>query len=164
MGVDNREQLEIKRLQDRSEAETCARMMGSSEPWITLRRDYNASLKLMTNPTKEIYVARANNKIVGFLVLDMNGPFVGYIQSVCVSPELRGKGLGSQLLDFAEKRIFKESPNAFMCVSSFNAGARRLYERCGYKLVGEIKEWIVSGHSEFLLRKTIGPLADFKKQ
>ena len=32
---------------------------------------------------------------------------------------------------WAEARILRESPNVFICVSSFNPDARRLYERQG---------------------------------
>jgi ribosomal protein S18 acetylase RimI-like enzyme len=63
---------------------------------------------------------------------------------------------------FAERRILAETPNVFICVSSFNDGARRLYERLGYEVVGELKDYIVAGHSEILLRKTIGPLTGFR--
>ena len=70
----------------------------------------------------------------------------------------RGQGLGSRLVEFAEQRILRVSPNIF---SSFNLGARRLYERLGYKVVGELSDYIVRGHSELLLRKTTGPLAGF---
>ena len=35
----------------------------------------------------------------------------------------------------------------------------RRYQRLGYRLVGELADYIVSGHSELLLRKTRGPLA-----
>ena len=48
-----------------------------------------------------------------------------------------------------------------MCVSSFNGGARRLYERLGYEVVGELTDYIVQGHSEILLRKTVGPLTGY---
>jgi hypothetical protein len=48
-----------------------------------------------------------------------------------------------------------------MCVSSFNVGARRLYLRHGYEVVGELTDYIVEGHSETLLRKTFGPIASF---
>jgi ribosomal protein S18 acetylase RimI-like enzyme len=91
----------------------------------------------------------------------MAGAFVGYIQTVIVAPEAQGKGIGSQLVEFAEERIFKESPNAFLCVSSFNHGARRLYERLGYQYVGELADYIVTGHSELLYRKTRGPWTGF---
>lgn len=39
--------------------------------------------------------------------------------------------------------------------------ASRMYERLGYQLVGELTDYIVRGHSEFLLRKTLGPLIGF---
>jgi ribosomal-protein-alanine N-acetyltransferase len=51
-------------------------------------------------------------------------------------------------------------PNVFICASSFNPGARRLYERLGYQVVGELPDYIVRGHAETLLRKTTGPLAE----
>jgi [ribosomal protein S18]-alanine N-acetyltransferase len=64
-------------------------------------------------------------------------------------------------VQFAEKRILRVSPNVFMCVSSFNVGARRLYQRLGYEVVGELSNFIVQGHAEILLRKTVGPTTGF---
>ena len=162
MTTNAREQeVEIRRLGGRAEAEVCARMMANSEPWITLRRDYDASLKILTDPSMEVYLAVVGNEIVGFTILNMHGAFVGYLQSVCVAPRWRGKGIGSQLMDYAEGRILSENPNVFICVSSSNERVQKLYERRGYEVVGELKNWIVRGHSEILLRKTIAPLTEF---
>jgi hypothetical protein len=36
-------------------------------------------------------------------------------------------------------------------------------ERLGYKVVGELKGYVILGQSEILMRKTIGPLKGFKK-
>jgi ribosomal protein S18 acetylase RimI-like enzyme len=110
-----------------------------------------------------VYLAVSHNDIVGFMILNMHGAFVGYVQSVCIAPEWRNRGIGSQLMAYAEKRIFSVTPNVFICVSSFNPGAQRLYERRGYHVIGELKDYIISGHSEILLRKTIAPLAEFEK-
>ncbi|MGD2148409.1 MAG: GNAT family N-acetyltransferase [Anaerolineae bacterium] len=154
---------EIRRLRDASEAEVCARMMADSEPWITLRRDYNASLEIMSDPMREVYVALVDAEIVGFVVLLMHGVFVGYVQSVGVAPQWRGRGIGTRLVAFAERRIFGDAPNVFITVSSFNMGAQRLYERLGYEVVGELEGFIIPGHSELLFRKTIGPLTEFTK-
>ena len=159
----NLAEIEIRRLERRADVEICARMMANSEPWMTLRRDYDASLKILTDPSKEVYLALVANEIVGFTILSMQGVFVGYLQSVCVAPNWRGKGIGTQLMDYVEKRILGETPNVFICVSSFNERARKLYERRGYEVVGELKNWIVNGNSEILLRKTIGPLTEFKR-
>jgi ribosomal-protein-alanine N-acetyltransferase len=157
--------LTFRPLGDEHEVEICARMMAQSEPWKTLRRDYEMCKRTISDPTREVYVAQADDykvEIAGFVILNMKGAFVGYIQTLCVAPERRGQGTGTALLRFAEERILSEVPNVFMCVSSFNEGAQRLYARLGYTVVGELKDYIVSGHSEILLRKTIAPLSEFR--
>ncbi len=165
MDSQDREKILIRKIACPKEAEACARMMAGSEPWITLRRDYETLLRIVANPAREVYVALAGSKeIAGFIMLNMQGAFIGYIQSICIAPNWRSKGIGSRLMAFAEKRIFRETPNTFICVSSFNPRARKLYERLGYEVIGELKDYIVSGHSEILLRKAIAPLADFKKR
>lgn len=150
--------LAIRPLTADGEAEMCAALMASSEPWITLKRDYEASLRFLQDSSRERFVAYYADRLAGFLILNLKGAFVGYIQTVCVVPAFRGQGLGSALIGFAEKRIFDEHPNVFMCVSSFNHSARRLYERLGYTPIGELADYVVSGHSEILLRKTTGPI------
>lgn len=157
-------ELAISPLQTEDDAGTCARLMAASEPWITLGRSYEASLGIIQDPSREVYVARDETGLAGFLILCMTGALVGYIQTICIDPARRGQGLGSRLVEFAEQRILQVSPNVFMCVSSFNLDARRLYERLGYKVVGEFTDYIVPGHSEFLLRKTLGPLTGFSSK
>ena len=148
----------IRPLETRAEAEACAAMMAATEPWITLRRDYEACLRVVLDDSRERYVARRGGALAGLVVLNLKGAFVGYIQTVCAAPEFRGTGVGTALVAFAEERIFREHRNVFICVSDFNPGARRLYERLGYRLVGALTDYLVAGHSELLLRKTRGPL------
>jgi len=157
-------ELTISPLQNEAETRACARLMAASEPWITLGRGYETSLGIVGDPSREVYVARDETGLAGFAILCMTGAFVGYIQTICIDPSRRGQGLGSRLVEFAEQRILRVSPNVFLCVSSFNRDARRLYERLGYKVVGELTDYIVRGHSEFLLRKTVGPLTGFSSK
>jgi ribosomal protein S18 acetylase RimI-like enzyme len=149
---------------DAGEAEACARMMASSEPWLTLERSYAKCLEIVRNPAKEVWVVPAPDGARAFVILDMHGAFSGYLQTICVREDARGRGLGSRLLAWAEARIFRDTPNVFLCVSSFNAGARRLYERLGYTLVGTLDDYIVRGHAELLMRKTRGPWREFTGQ
>jgi len=153
--------LTVYPLRTDAELEACAGLMATSEPWLTLGRAYDASLALIRAPGKEVYVARLDERFAGFLILNMHGAFTGYIQTICVGPECRGQGIGSRLVEWAEARIFRDSPNVFMCVSSFNAGAFRLYQRLGYEVIGELRDYLVRGHSEILLRKTRGPWTEF---
>jgi [ribosomal protein S18]-alanine N-acetyltransferase len=137
--------------------------MAASEPWITLGRGYEESLRVLLDPTREAYLAFEGGSRAGFVILCAVGPLTGYIQTLCVSPDRRGSGLGTRLLELAEERLFDASPNVFLCVSSFNAAARRLYERQGYVLVGELPDYLVRGHSELLFRKTRGPWSEFRR-
>jgi ribosomal-protein-alanine N-acetyltransferase len=141
--------------------EWCARLMASSEPWITLGRDYDRSLAVLRDAAREVHVAWSGGERVGFVILCLGGPFTGYLQTLCVAPGGRGRGIGSSILAWAEARIFERSPNVFLCVSSFNRDARRLYERAGYAFVGELTDYLVEGHSELLFRKTRGPWSAF---
>jgi ribosomal protein S18 acetylase RimI-like enzyme len=154
-------EIEIRALQGADEAHQCAELMVNSEPWITLRRTYDESKRMLNDPSREVYVAILEDEVLGFTILQMNGAFVGYIQTVGVKPDWRGRGIGSRLIEYAEDRILAETPNVFICASSFNPGAQRLYKRLGYQVVGELKDYIVSGHSEILFRKTIAPLAEY---
>lgn len=140
----------------------CAEMMVATDPWVTLGQSLNACLKAVSHQDAKVLVASEDERVLGFLVYNMRvGVFRGYIQSLCVAQDARGKGVGTLLIGEAEQRIPSESPNVFICVSSFNPRAKSLYERLGYRLVGEMEDLIVDGHSEFLLRKTTGPWAGF---
>ena len=78
----------------------------------------------------------------------MGGLFHGYIQAVCVAPEWRNRGIGSQLMAAAEKRIFSETSSAYVCALSLSQNVLKLYERLGYEVIGDLKS------SEILLRKS----------
>ena len=148
----------LRRLELAGHAEVCARIMSTSEPWVTLGRDFDASLAVMTASDHEAYVVLDDEEVAGFVVLCMHGALVGYLKSIAVHADWRSRGLGRQLMAFAEDRIFREAANVFLLVSSFNAGARQLYHRMGYRLVGELTDYWLPGHSELLLRKTRGPI------
>ena len=148
---------EIRPLATTAEAKRCAQMMCATDPWITLGRTFDECLIVIQNAEQEVYVIADGDRLLGFIILVMRGAFIGYIRSICVDAEARGRGVGSRLVEFAEQRIFRETPNVFLCVSSFNPRARALYERLGYELIGELKNYVVDGASEFLMRKTVGP-------
>lgn len=156
-------ELTIRPLNSEPERQECARLMSRTEPWVTLGRTFEDSLALFNDSLKESYGAFWEKELEGFLVLDLNGPFKGYIQSICVMEPFRNNGIGHKLIRFAEERIFDFSPNVFICVSDFNPHAQKLYQELGYKIVGELVDYIIPGHSEILMRKTAGPLKGSKK-
>ena len=155
--------MQVTPLDGEAQERDCAALMAASDPWLTLGYGFEDLLRTVRLPGRERYVAHVDGQFAGFLLLNLHGTFAGYIQTIGLAPQCRGSGLGAQLVAFAEQRIFRDHQNVFLCVSSFNHAARRFYQRLGYAQVGELTEFLVAGHSELLLRKTIGPLRDRKK-
>src|ERR1700692_3661042 len=126
------------------EQDWCARLMATSEPWITLGQELEVCRQKVARPGTELFVAEggAGQELAGFILLVPYG-FAGspYINSIAVASELRGGGGGAALLRFAEKH-FKGREQIFLLVSSFNSRAQKFYRREGYEYVGELKDYI----------------------
>jgi ribosomal protein S18 acetylase RimI-like enzyme len=133
----------------------CANLMTTSEPWITLGRDLGACREALARPGTELFVARGgeNDLPAGFILLAPYG-LAGspYIACIAVAADVRGQGIGSELLRFAELR-FAGRRHLFLLVSSFNQKAQQFYRRHGYEFVGELKDYSAPGHSELILHK-----------
>jgi ribosomal-protein-alanine N-acetyltransferase len=155
--------VDIRPVADDGEAHAAATIMAASEPWITLGRTFDRCLSTLHDDTLERYVAVDGGEVLGFVLLSMRGTFTGYIKSLGVREDCRSRGLGARLMAFAEDRIFRDTPNVFICVSSFNPRAKAFYERLGYEVVGPLRDFIVRGYDEILLRKTTGPVTGFSR-
>jgi [ribosomal protein S18]-alanine N-acetyltransferase len=149
---------EISALSTQAEVEACVQLMASSDPWRTLGIPHSACLATASNAQRERYVAYVDGAFAGFVILNLQGGFVGYLQTIAVAPQFRSQGVGAALMQFAEERIFKDFVNVFICVSGFNTRAQQFYARLGYETVGELHDYLVAGQSEILLRKTRGPI------
>jgi len=152
----------IRPLANDDEARIGAQYMAGTDPWLTLGRTVEQCFNVLSDKTCETYVAADGDELLGFIIINMRGAFVGYIRTVIVGPNARSRGVGSALVAFVEERIFRETPNAFLCVSSFNPRARALYERLGYEVVGTLRDYFARGIDEILMRKSIAPFMEFQ--
>jgi ribosomal protein S18 acetylase RimI-like enzyme len=88
-------------------------------------------------------------------------PGTWYVHAVAAYPQHTGQGYGSALLAQAERfAAAAGKSNVSLIVSDTNAGARRLYERCGYaemarcKMVKE-EGWVHAGTDWVLMTKRL---------
>ena len=139
------------------EQDWCARLMACSEPWITLGQELELCRQKVARPGTELFVTEggAGRELAGFILLVPHG-FAGspYINSIAVASEARGRGVGAALLRFAEEH-FAGRGQIFLLVSSFNSRAQKFYRREGYEYIGELKDYIVPGHSELIFGKRL---------
>ncbi|MFT3902257.1 MAG: GNAT family N-acetyltransferase [Niabella sp.] len=69
---------------------------------------------------------------------DETGPGEYYIDSLGVSPAMRGKGIGSKLLRFLiDLYVVQQHQTLGLLVDKDNPAAKKLYLKLGFKLVGE---------------------------
>jgi len=92
--------------------------------------------------------------------LENLAPATWYVNVLAVRPRFRGLGLGTRLLDVADEIGRARGKRGMsIIVADTNTDARRLYERCGYRLVATrpmVKEgWQSEGKNWVLLTKTL---------
>ena len=91
--------------------------------------------------------------------LENLAPGTWYVNVLAAYPEHRGKGYGTRLLDLADRIAADAGASGLsIIVSEANDGARRLYERCGYREIAKrpmVKEdWENRGENWVLLVKS----------
>ena len=134
-----------------------ARLMAESDPWIRLGRGYEECLAACEpRPDTLLFIARDGDTACGFALWRERGVAGSpYLVSIGIAEAYRGRGIGSRLLAHGEAYFRPRARHMFLCVSSFNDGARRLYERLGYTRVGELPDYIIDGASEILMHKRL---------
>ncbi len=129
---------------------------------VVLERDGQVAACLIGYPLPErpepIDYDRMPAMFVPLQELENLAPGTWYVNVLATYPEHRGSGYGTRLLELAERLATAAGSRGLsIIVSNANAGARRLYERCGYRVAAErpmVKEsWENAGTSWVLLLK-----------
>lgn len=148
----------IRSVNTEKEKVICAEIMAGTEPWITLGMSSCHLRDSMNDSLNKVFAAYVQDEIVGTFVIQTEGAFSGYLKSIAVKSDWRGKNLGTIMMTFIENEIFSSCANLFLCVSSFNSDAQRFYLKLGYVKIGVLENYLVDGYDEILMRKTIAPI------
>jgi ribosomal protein S18 acetylase RimI-like enzyme len=148
--------IKIRKASENDIKDIC-RIMLSTDPYVTLGYTEDMCVDTVLSGLEEGWtaVAEYEGEVVGFIIFRVfdGFPLGGYIRALAVDRRFRGKGVGRALMRYAEEIIFRYRRNVFLLVSSFNYDAIRFYRSLGYEFVGEIKDAIVEGFSEYIFRK-----------
>ncbi|MBX5320247.1 GNAT family N-acetyltransferase [Staphylococcus caprae] len=80
-------------------------------------------------------------KLYSLITMDEGNKDEFHISMLATLPEARGKGVGTRLLNFAEKKAQKEGFNKLsLTVVKDNDKALNLYKKFGFSIVGEINK------------------------
>lgn len=116
--------------------------------YITFRRLFRQAYEEMRAGTRLLLVLehKSSREIIGQVFIQWNSSDMrladgcerGYFYALRVKPQFQGRGLGTQLLRSAEDILRRRQMHiASIGVEITNQRARALYERLGYRLIGE---------------------------
>jgi len=105
---------------------------------------------------EEVHVADSGGRLSGLVWFQLRGAFgrSGYLRLLVTDGAAQGQGIGSRLLGHAEELVFRQADDMFLLVNSENSGARRFYERHGWRVAGRLDAYVAPGLDEVLLRRT----------
>lgn len=133
-------------------------LLQSSNPWKKLGTSEMEMYSIFTASNHTVLCAEQEDFPIGCIVYETTGALRGYIKILAVTELSRNRGIGKLLMQQAEAKIFSTLNNVFLCVSAFNTNAREFYRNMGYQEIGVLKDYLVKGEDEILLRKTNGPV------
>jgi hypothetical protein len=97
-----------------ADAEWAAESQGVVGTGLTLQTGYERSLGLLSNASRERYVAKVQGQRAGFLIISMQGAFVGYVQLLGVADKFRAAGWSAgNSSTMRSRRIFRENAQRF---------------------------------------------------
>lgn len=83
----------------------------------------------------------------------LHGP---YLQLLAIIPKFQRRNLGWAVLEWMEREARgEEARQLWLCVSTFNTGARAFYERFGFEAVTILEKLATEASDELLMRKRL---------
>jgi ribosomal protein S18 acetylase RimI-like enzyme len=134
-----------------------AEMLAVSEPWASLKFSATSLASYLTRDDAALrrYLISVDDELAGVICVRypwLRGP---YIELLGLSPDYRGRGIGKQVIAWAETEARREARNLWVVASSFNHQALDFYQGLGFYPIGPIQGLVSPEHDEILLRKIL---------
>lgn len=96
----------------------------------------------------------ATGRLAGMVLCSRVAPDVAHITQLCVSPSLRGRGLGRALLNHAVERLWRSGTASItLTVTESNRPAVTLYEESGFRVRHRFDAMVLSRDSSMWIQR-----------
>jgi len=113
--------------------------------------------------TAEQAEKKAEGKILGFVVAESDPSGAGHILTIDVRPEGQRTGVGSLLLQAAERRLVQEKCKAVLLETAVsNTAALAFYKRHGYSVIETIPRYYLNSIDALVMGKHLDTIGTAK--
>jgi len=116
--------------------------------------------QLVTSVDAATWIAEEDGRMAGFAIVQWGreeDEWTAYLQTIEVLPEVRGRGVGAELLLRSEESARAAgAERIWLHVDEENAEAIRLYGRCGYIFEGRQEDYYQRGRAALIGGKRLG--------
>lgn len=141
-----------------------AKILGTSlaaiDPWARAKRTpehFTTFFAAKDDAGARRYQILADGRLAGAIVVRSPWLSGSYLQLLGMLPGSEGQGVGSVTLDWlvAQAQEHGKFRNVWLCVSSFNTEAQRLYRAHGFEKAALLDDLAIVGIDELLMRKRL---------
>ena len=138
-----------------TDAELLAEQFSHSQPWQTLGISATGLKNYLLKQDSHLYryAVQVDNRVIGIICIRTPWLRGDYIELLGLIESYRGRGIGTELLEWAEANASKQNNNLWLLSSSFNHPALQFYQAHGFKQIGIIEGLVHPDCDELLLRK-----------
>jgi len=115
--------------------------------------------QLVDSSNAATWIAEEDGRMAGFAIVEWRpeaGGTIAYLQTIEVSPDRRGEGVGGELLRRGERSARAVgAEEIWLHVDAENAGAIHMYQRRGYGLRGREEEYYAVGGAALIYTKLL---------
>jgi len=116
--------------------------------------------QLIDSSNAATWIAEEDGRMAGFAIVDWTeeaGEKIAYLQTIEVSPDRRGQGVGGELLRRVEGSArAMGAEEIWLHADAENAAAIRLYEEHGYLRAGRNEDYYSTGQAALIFAKRLG--------
>ena len=107
------------------------------EPFVAIGKLLPRTAQELEDLVPHGFIAESDSRIVGFAALEIYSPKMGEIRSLAVAPDVRGTGIGKQLVQRCVERACERQVLEVMAITS----NEEFFKQCGFDftLPGERK-------------------------